>query len=148
MRFVRLTRFLGLAVLFLPTVFSLAATNYTRAFNGQYQISSMVEQGSSVELTLTLTLRNASKNTVTGGIVAVLNSEPVPALIGSFSPIKTLPAKGQVTVSQRLTISTSEYKNWESGHAPRLQFLVGTGSGAIAADIQAYRLLPPNSPTN
>jgi hypothetical protein len=148
MRFVRWTGFLGLAVLFLPAVFSLAATNYTRAFNGQYKISSVVEQGANVELTLTLTLRNASKTTVTGGIVAVLSSEPDPTLIGSFSPIKSLVSKGQVTVSQRLTVSAAEYKSWQNGHAPRLQFLVGSGSGAIAADIQAYRLLPPNSPTN
>jgi hypothetical protein len=148
MRFVRLTRFLGLAVLFLPAVFSLAATNYTRAFNGQYRISNVVEQGTNVELTLTLTLRNASKTTVTGGIVAVLSSEPDPVLIASFSPIKTLPSKGQVTVSQRLTVSAAEYSSWQNGHAPRLQFLVGTGSSAVAADIQAYRLLPPNSPTD
>jgi hypothetical protein len=148
MRFVRLTRFLGLAVLFLPAVFSLAATNYTRAFNGNYRISNVVEQGTEVELTLTLTLENASKTTITGGIVAVLSSEPAPILIGSFSPIKSLPAKGQVTVSQRLTLTAAEYKSWQNGHAPRLQFLVGTGNTAIAADIQAYRLLTPGSPIN
>lgn len=141
MRFVRCTRLLGLAVLFLPAVFSLAATNYTRAFNGQYRISSVVAQGTNVEFTLTVTLRNASKTTVTGGIVAVLSSEPDPALIGSFSPIATLPSKGQVTVSQRFTVSAAEYASWKQGHAPRLQFLLGTGSGAIAAEIQAYRLL-------
>lgn len=141
MRFVRLTRLLGLAVLFLPAVFSLAATNYTRAFNGQYRISSVVTEGTNVQLTLTLTLRNASRTTVTDGIVAVLTSEPDAVLIGSFNPIASLPSKGQVTVSQRLTVSAAEYKSWQNGHAPRLQFLVGSGSTAIAADIQAYRLL-------
>jgi hypothetical protein len=148
MRFVHWTGFLGLAVLFLSAVFGLAATNYTRAFNGQYKISSVVEQGANVELTLTLTLRNASKTTVTGGIVAVLSSEPDPVLIGSFSPIKTLASEQQVTVSQRLSVSAAEYKSWQNGHAPRLQFLVGTGSGAVAADIQAYQLLPPTKAAN
>jgi hypothetical protein len=148
MRFVRLTRFLGLAVLFLPAVFSLAATNYTRAFNGRYQFSDVVEDGDQVQVTITLTLMNASKTTVTGGIVAVLSAEPVPVLIGSFSPIKSLPSRGQITVSQRLTVSAAEYKSWQNGHAPRLQFLVGSGSGAIAADIEVYRLLPPNKPAN
>jgi hypothetical protein len=148
MRFVRLTCCLGLAVFFLPAVFSLAATNYTRAFNGQYRISNVVEQGTNVELTLTLTLENASKTTITGGIVAVLSSDPAPVLIGSFSPIKSLPSRGQTTISKRLTVSAAEYSGWQNGHAPRLQFLVGTGSGAIAADIQAYRLLPPNKPAN
>ncbi len=148
MRFVRLTRFLGVAVLLLPAVCSFAATNYTRAFNGHYQFSDVVGDGDQVQLTITLTLMNASKTTVKSGIVAVSSSDPAPVLIGSFSPIKSLPALGQVTVSQRLTVSAAEYKSWQNGHAPRLQFLVGTGSGAIAADIQAYRVLPPNKPAN
>jgi hypothetical protein len=148
MRFVRFTCFLGLAVLFLPAVFSLAATNFTRAFNGHYQLSDVVEVGNQVEVTMTLTLANASKATVNGGIVAVLSSEATPVLIGSFSAIKTLPSKGQVTVSERLTVSAAEYKSWQQGHAPRLQFLVSNGSAAVASDIEAYRLLPPNKPAN
>jgi hypothetical protein len=148
MRFVRLTRFLGLAAFFLTAVFSQAATNYTRAFNGHYQFSDVVEQGTDVEVTLTVTLENASKTTITGGIVAVLSSDPTAVLIASFSPIKSLPSRGQTTISKRLTVSAAEYSSWQNGHAPRLQFLVGTGSGAIAADIQAYRLLPPTKPAN
>lgn len=148
MRFVRLTRFLGLAVLFLPAVFSLAATNFTRAFNGHYQLSNVVEVGDQVEVTMTLTLANASKTTVNGGIVAVLSSEATPVLIASFNPIKTLPSKSQVTVSERLTVSAAEYKSWQQGHAPRLQFLVSNGSVAVAADIQSYRVLPPTKPAN
>lgn len=148
MRFVRLTRFMGLAVLVLSAVFSPAATNFTRAFNGHYQLSDIVETGNQVEVTMTITLANASKTTVKGGIVAVLSSEPTPALIGSFSPIKSLAPKSQVTVSQRLTVSAAEYKRWQQGNAPKLQFLVSNGSSAVAADVEAYRVLLPNKPAD
>jgi hypothetical protein len=142
------TRALSLALLLLSAVCSLAATNFTRAFNGHYQLSDVVEVGDQVEVTMTLTLANASKTTVNGGIVAVLSSDPVPVLIGSFSPIKTLPSAHQVIVSQRLMITAAEYKGWQEGRAPRLQFLISNGSGAVAADVQAYRLLQPTKGTN
>ena len=148
MRFVRTTRFLGLALLLLLAAGSLAATNFTRAFNGHYQLSDVVEEGNQVEVTMTLTLVNSSKTTVTGGIVAVLSSEATPTLIASFDPIKSLPSKAQVVVTQRLSISAAEYKSWQTGSAPRLQFLVSNGTSAVAADIAAYRLLPPNKPAN
>ena len=77
-----------------------------------------------------------------GGIVAVLSSAPSPVLIGSFAPIKNLPGIGQVTVSQRLTISAEEYANWRHGHAPRLQLLVPSGDSAVAVGIQAYQVEP------
>lgn len=142
------TRVLSLALLFLCAVCGFAATSFTRAFNGHYQLSNVVEEGDQVEVTMTLTLANASKTTVNGGIVAVLSSDPVPVLIGSFSPIKTLPAFHQVVVSQRLTVPAAEYKGWREGHSPRLQFLVSNGSHATAADVEAYQLLPPNKGTN
>lgn len=142
------TRVLSLALLLLCAVGSVTAANFTRAFNGHYQISNVVEQGTEVEFTMTLTLLNSSKTTVNGGIVAVLSSEPTPVLIGSFSPIASLPALKQVTISQRLTVSAPEYRKWQSGSAPRLQFLMGSGGGAIAVDVAAYRWLPPGSRTN
>jgi hypothetical protein len=133
-------RVLCLAVLPLCAFPAIAATTVApRAFNGYYELSNVVEEGTQVHLTMTLTLRNAGKTAVTGGIVAVLSSAPDPVLIGSFSAIKTLPSKGQVTVSESLTVSAAEYKSWQEGHAPRLQFLVPSGGRAIAADIQAYR---------
>jgi hypothetical protein len=146
--FSHLTRVLSLALLFLSAVCCVAVTNFSRAFNGHYQFSDAVEEGDQVEVTMTLTLVNSSKTTVNGGIIAVLSSDPVPVLIGSFSPIKTLPATHQVVVSQRLTVSAAEYKGWQEGRSPRLQFLVSSGSRAIAANIAAYRWLPPVSGTN
>lgn len=146
--FARSTRVLSLVLLSLSAVCSSAATNFTRAFNGRYQITNAVEQGTEVELTLTLSLVNSSKTAVKGGIVAVLSSDPIPVLIGSFSPIASLPALSRVVISQRLTLSATEYQRWQSGSAPRLQFLVGSGSGAIAVDIAAYHWLPPGSKAN
>jgi hypothetical protein len=143
----RFTRTVSLALLVISAVYGMAATNYSRAFNGRYQLSNIVEQGTEVEVTMTLTLVNCSKTTIKGGIVAVLSSDPDPVLIGSFSPIASLPATGQITISQRLTVSAAEYQSWQVGHAPRLQFLVGSGGSPIAADIAAYRWLPPGSRT-
>jgi hypothetical protein len=130
-----------LVVLTLCPVPGVAASN-TRAFNGYYELSNVVKDGSRVQVTMTLTLRNAGKTAVQGGIVAVLNSAPNPVLIGSFSPIKSLPSKGEITVTERLTISAAEYESWQSGHAPRLQFLVPSGTTAVAEGIQAYQLKP------
>src|SRR5208282_5908764 len=70
-----------------------ATSSFTRAFNGYYELSNVAEDGSQVQVTITLTLRNAGKTEVKGGIVAVLSSEPNPVLIGSFSAIKALPSK-------------------------------------------------------
>ena len=146
--FVRMVRVLCLAVVPLCAAQALAATSSaTRAFNGYYQFSNVVEDGSQVHVTMTLTLRNAGKTDAKGGIVAVLSSAPVPLLIGSFSVIKSLPAIGQVTVSQRLTVSAAEYAGWQNGHPPRLQFLVSVGGTAIAADIQAYHVVAPGKGT-
>jgi len=145
--FVRMMCALCLVVLSLGAARA-ATISTTRAFNGYYELSNVVEDGSQVQVTLTLTLRNAGKTEVKGGIVAVLSSEPNPVLIGSFSAIKTLPSKGQVTASKTFTISAAEYENWQHGHAPVLQFLVPSGSTAVAADIQAYRFVPPAKGTD
>ncbi len=145
--FVRMMCALCLVVLSLGAARA-ATISTTRAFNGYYELSNVVEDGSQVQVTLTLTLRNAGKTEVKGGIVAVLSSEPNPVLIGSFSAIKALLSKGQVTLSQTFTISAAEYENWQHGHAPVLQFLVPSGSTAVAADIQAYRFVPPAKGTD
>jgi hypothetical protein len=117
-------------------------------FAGYYELSNVVENGSQVSVTMTLTLLNPGKTDVKGGIVAVLSSEPNPALIGSFAAIKTLPHIGQVKVSQTLTISAAEYASWRHGHAPRLQFLVPSGESAVAVSIQAYQVEPPSEKTD
>jgi hypothetical protein len=120
-----------------------AVSNAARAFAGYYELSNVVEESGQVHVTMTLTLMNPGKTTITGGIVAVLSSGPSPVLIGSFRPIRTLPAASRVTVSQTLTITAAEYASWQHGHAPRLQFLVSSGGTAIAAGIQAYQFVPP-----
>jgi len=127
-----------------------STSSFTRAFNGYYKLSNVAvaEDSSQVHVTMTLTLRNAGKTEVAGGIVAVLSSEPNPVLIGSFSAIKTLPSKGQATLSKTFTISAAEYKSWQHGHAPVLRFLVPSGSTAIAAGIQAYQFVPPAKGTD
>jgi len=147
--FVRIVRVLCLLVLPMCAVQAVAApNNAARAFAGYYELSNAVEDGGQVHVTMTLTLMNPSKTTVTGGIVAVLSSGPSPVLVGSFSAIKSLPHSSQVTVSQTLTITAAEYASWQHGHAPRLQFLVPSGGTAIAAGIQAYQVVPPSKGTN
>jgi hypothetical protein len=147
--FMRVVRVLCLAVFPLCALQAVGATTSpARAFAGYYVLSNVVEEGNQVHVTMTLTLRNPGTTAVTGGIVAVLSSAPDPVLVGSFSTIKTLPAKGQVTISKTFTISAAEYKNWRSGSPPRLQFLVSSGGSAIAAGIQAYEFVPPAKGTD
>ncbi len=136
---------LSLAVLLVCASFTAAAAT---TFAGHYELSNVVENGSEVNVTMTLTLLNPGKTDVKGGIVAVLSSEPNPVLIGSFAAIKTLPKIGQATVSQTLTISAAEYASWRHGHAPRLQFLVPSGESAVAVSIQAYQVEPPSGKTD
>lgn len=114
------SRALCLAAALLCIVQIAAAADLARAFAGTYKISNIVEDGSQVHLTMTLTLLNPGAADIKGGIVAVLNSQPNPTLIGSFSAIKTLPHQGQVTVIHTFTLARAEYANWQQGHVPRL----------------------------
>lgn len=136
-------RIVCMSALFMCMRHTSAAQELARAFAATYELNNVVEDGSHVQVTMALTLLNTSGGDVKGGIVAVLSSQPSPILLGSFAPIKDLPQRGQVTVSHTFTIASAEYAAWQSGHAPRLQFLMPSGNGAVAAGIQAHQIVTP-----
>lgn len=138
-------RALYLFVLLLCVASVASADDLTRAFAGTYKISNVVEDGSHVQLTLTLTLSNFSNDDVKGGIVALMNSQPTPVLIGSFSAIGDLAHQRKVTISHTFTVDANEYANWQHGHAPVLQFLVPSGDTAVAVGIQANQITTPKT---
>jgi hypothetical protein len=122
-----------------------SADDLTRAFAGTYEISNVVEDGSHVQLTLTLTFNNFSNEDIKGGIVALMNSQPTPVLIGSFNAIKDLAHQRRATISHAFTLDASEYASWQHGHAPVLQFLVPSGDTAVAVSIQAHQVMTPKT---
>jgi hypothetical protein len=123
-----------------------AASDVT--FNGAYRFSHVVEDGSQVHVTVTMTLFNGGNADVKGGIVAVLDSQPHPALLGSFNAIKTLPHLQSVTVSHTITVPAAEYATWKDAHAPRFEFLMPSGDIAIAVPIQAHQEIQPVKAAN
>src|SRR6516164_6334270 len=53
-----------------------ASGEAARAFFGSYQLSNIVEAGSSVDVTMTLVLRNPGITDVKGGIVVLMDTQP------------------------------------------------------------------------
>lgn len=130
------------AALFCIANFATAA-EMERAFNATYRLSNIVEDGDVVHVTMTLKLMNPGNEDVKGGIVTLMNSEPHSTLIDSFSPIKTLPHRSEVTVSHIFTLPAKEYATWQRGHEPRFEFLVPSGDTAIRAGILAHQVIEP-----
>ena len=143
----RACQFLGCAAALLCLVQTAAAQAATR-FAGSYEVTGVVENSEKVQLKIALTLINPERDDVTGGIVALMDSTPSEALLGSFAAIKSLPAYGHVTVNQSFTISAAEYARWHAGHAPRFQFLIKSGDAAVAVDIQTHQTVLPGQSTN
>ena len=71
-----------------------AAGDAARLFTGSYQLSNIVDDGSKVDVTVTLTLLNTGTSDVHGGVVALFDTQPNRSLLGSFSAIKSLPRAG------------------------------------------------------
>jgi hypothetical protein len=117
-----------------------ASGEAARAFFGSYQLSNIVEAGSSVDVTMTLVLRNPGITDVKGGIVVLMDTQPHHLYLGSFGTIKSLPHLSQVTVTKSFTISAEEYERWKAGNSPTFEFLVPSGSGTSVEGIQADRV--------
>jgi hypothetical protein len=114
-----------------------ASGDATRAFTGSYQLSNIVEAGSSVDVTMTLVLHNPGTSDVKGGIVVLMDTQPHHLFLGSFGTIKSLPHLGQVTVTKSFTIPAEEYERWKTGNDPTFQFLVPSSAGTNVEGIQA-----------
>jgi hypothetical protein len=126
-----------------------AATAETaRAFAGSYQLSNIIEAGNSVDVTVTLVLRNPGSSDVRNGTVVVMDTQPQHSVLGSFATIKSLPHSGAATVTQTFTISSAEYARWKTGHDPVLEILVPNGDETSIEGIQAQRTTKPGEDIN
>jgi hypothetical protein len=125
-----------------------AAGDAARLFTGSYQLSNIVDDGSKVDVTVTLTLLNTGTSDVHGGVVALFDTQPNRSLLGSFSAIKSLPRAGQATVTKTFTVPSAEFGRWQQGHDPVLEFLVPNAAGTSIAGIQAHRILKPSEENN
>jgi hypothetical protein len=125
-----------------------AGAGTARAFAGSYQLSNVVESGDSVNVTMTLVLRNVESSDVRNGIVVVMDTQPQHSYLGSFATIKSLPHSGAVTVTETFTMPAAEYARWKTGHDPVLEFLVPNGEGTITEGIQAHRTTSPGAEIN
>jgi len=118
----RLTSFsrAGILALFaLPMIFTgPARAKDGRDFAGHYSLTNVPDQGSQVELTLTLQLFNYSGADLKEGVVTVRPAPPVPGVLASFAPIKLWRSGGGVVVSQQLTIPRAEYRQWSTRIPP------------------------------
>ena len=130
------------------SIIQTAAAETERAFAGSYQLSNVVEGGNSVEVTVTLVLRNPGSSDVRNGTVVVLDTQPQHSALGSFATIKSLPHLGKATVTETFTISADEYARWKAGHDPVLEILVPNGEGTSIEGIQAQRTTKPGEEIN
>jgi hypothetical protein len=117
-------------------------------FAATYKLSNIVEDGSQVEFTMTLTLDNPSGTDLRTGKIAVYDTQPSHTLISS---IETLPAptrSGRITVKQDFAISAEEFARWQQGHEPVLQYIAPTEDGDSVSGIQSHRVYKPGEQPN
>jgi len=123
------------------------ASAQRRDFPASYSITRVAAGQSTVELTLTLTLRNYSGRDVDDCGIVLDSSEPVAEPIGNFDLIPALPSYGEVTVRHRFTVTQAEYARWQQGVEPALEILIPDGRGGTRIDrIDARREAPLADP--
>jgi hypothetical protein len=142
----------ALRALSVPTIFlgivHVATAETERALAGSYQLSNIIESGNSVDVTMTLVLRNPGNFDVRNGTVVLMDTQPHHSVLGAFATIKSLPHSGEVTVTQTFTIAPDEYARWKTGHDPVLEFLVPNAEGTSIEGIQAHRTTKPGEEIN
>jgi hypothetical protein len=104
-----------LATLLLTTVGALA--NDGRDFSGFYNLRHTRIHGDQVQLTLNLQVQNFSHADVRNAVIALRQNTGLD-LVGITKPITLLRSHGQVTLSQRFTVSRREYEIWHQGAQP------------------------------
>ena len=115
-----------LTALLLVTV---AASSNGREFSGYFDVSGVQEQGDLVQVTLHLRLFNHGDADVKGAIVTLFDSNPGPALQGSFAPVKLWTRYKPVDLSQQFTVTKDEFGKWTNGPGPNVVILVQNAKG-------------------
>jgi len=116
-----------LTALLLVTV---AASSNGREFSGYFDVSGVQEQGDLVQVTLHLRLFNHGDADVKGAIVTLFDSNPGPALQGSYAPVKLWTRYKPVELSQQFTVTKEEFGKWTNGSGgPNVMILVQNAKG-------------------
>lgn len=117
-----------LTALLLATVTANAKNNLV--LNGYYDLSGVVEQGDSVQVTLHLRLFNHGHADLKGVIVTLLDDAPTMALRGSFQPVKVWKKQGFIEMSKQFTVSKLQFKQWNIAPAqPNIAILYQDSNG-------------------
>jgi hypothetical protein len=115
MRFSRVCVSALLAALLLTTVTAFAKDG--RDFAGSFNLSNAVEQGDLMRVTMHLQFQNLSKADVKDAVV-MFRQHTGFDMVGESKPIKLLRNRGVAKVSQRFTVSRTEYQYWLQGTQP------------------------------
>jgi hypothetical protein len=123
----RIARYLFLPLFTLLLAASASAQRHD--FTATYKIANVNEMQDKVDLTLVLTLHNATGKDVRDSAIVLYSSDPAPVSVGAFDLVKLVPANRSVTVSQTFTVSKSDYQHLQWGMHPHLDFLTPDGNG-------------------
>lgn len=116
-----------------------------RDFAGFYALSNVSEQGDKVEFTMTVQVSNYSDlGDIKTPVIALLEGRSH-AKLGEFSAVKTMPAKRDVVVSGKFTVSKMEFQSWSKHGTPQVAVIYGDSGRTLQQHVQLSRrpMLPP-----
>jgi hypothetical protein len=109
---------IGLTLILLTALVTLAKDG--RDFAGYYSLTNVTEQGSQVNLTLTVQVFNYSDADIKQASVVLHQSDPGMTVQGAFPPVKVFHNQSDVRLSQGFSVPLEEYQRWQNGMVPRL----------------------------
>jgi hypothetical protein len=116
-----------------------------RDFAGFYALSNVSEQGDKVEFTMTVQVSNYSDlGDIKSPVIALLEGGSH-AQLGEFSALKTMPAKRDVVVSGKFTVSKMEFQSWSKHGSPQVVVIYEDSGRTLRQHVQLSLrpMLPP-----
>jgi hypothetical protein len=116
-----------------------------RDFAGYYALSNVSERGDKVEFTMTVLVFNYSDlGDINAPVIALLEAESH-AKLGEFSAVKTIPAKHDVIVSGKFSVSKMEFQSWSKHGSPQVVVIYEDSGRTLRQHLQLSRrpMLPP-----
>jgi hypothetical protein len=116
-----------------------------RDFAGFYALNNVSEQGDKVEFTMTVQVSNYSDlGDIKAPVIALLEAGSH-AKLGEFSAVKTMPAKHDVIVSGKFTVSKLEFQSWSKHGSPQVVVIYEDSGRTLRQHVQLSRrpMLPP-----
>ena len=116
-----------------------------RDFAGFYALGNVSEQGDKVEFTMTVQVFNYSDlGDIKAPVIALLEGGSH-AKLGEFKAVKTMPAKHDVVVSGKFTVSKMEFQSWSKHGSPQVVVIYEDSGRTLRQHVQLSRrpMLPP-----